>query len=76
LTAALAPFAEADRAARESGQARGNILYTRLLLDDDYDLDDDSLDPDKEVTARRPAPNSTFGTHQEAYDVMQFVAEF
>ena len=77
LTTALQPFAMEDAAglAQQRMQRGGTISYTRLLLDDDYDLGDDSLDTNKEVTASRPAAISNIGTYTQPFDVHSLVAQ-
>jgi hypothetical protein len=59
LTLALTPFAVDDAAALArvltaphlGESASSHLSYTRLLLDDEYDLDDGSLDPAQEAPA-------------------------
>jgi hypothetical protein len=79
LTTALTPFAVDDAAGlvqqQQEVQASERISYTRLLLDDDYDLGDDSLDPTKEVTASRPAAISNIGTYTQPFDVHSLVTQ-
>jgi len=58
LTTALTPFARAiaaDLAAQKAGAGGARFSLQYLMLGDDYDLDDASLDPAQEVVIAQPA---------------------
>jgi hypothetical protein len=78
LTTALTPFARADAAdlaAQKAGAGGARFSFQRLLLDDDYDLDDASLDPAQEVVVAQPAVVGVLGSHREDWDIDAFLAQ-